>query len=60
MASKSSIGAALGLISAGAGLVAYYYLFLLKEEEKDKSEDTPDEVSKEPVEEVVQVNIFEK
>ena len=51
MATKTSIGAALGLISAGAGLVAYYYLFMLKDE-KDKQEDLPDEVSEEPVEEV--------
>ena len=51
MATKTSIGAALGLISAGAGLVAYYYLFMLKDE-KVKPEDLPDEVSEEPVENV--------
>ena len=29
---KTSIGAAVGLIAAGAGIAAYYYLFLHKEE----------------------------
>jgi len=52
---KASMGAAVGLIAAGAGIAAYYFLFLSKTEEDTAPEDTPDNNEAAPEEEPKEV-----
>jgi len=48
---KASMGAAVGLIAAGAGIAAYYFLYLSKAEEDTPAEDIPDNNEAVPEEE---------
>merc|ERR1711971_112864 len=52
---KASMGAAVGLIAAGAGIAAYYFLYLSKAKEDTPAEDIPDNNEVAPEEEPKEV-----